>query len=41
MVNTTMEDSGTFQLNFDWFRRQYIIPDADLWTFSAGRNFTI
>ena len=39
LVDTTMQDSETFQLNFDWFCRQSLIPDADLYTVSAGRNF--
>ena len=34
LVDTTMEDSVTFPLTFDWFR-QYFIPDADLYTVSA------
>ena len=33
--DTTLEDSETIQLNFDWSRRQY----ADFYTVSAGRNF--
>ena len=36
-----MEDSETFQLNFDWFRRQYFIPYADLYIVTAGRKFPL
>ena len=35
LVDITMEDSETFQLNFYWSRRQY----ADFYTVPAGRNF--
>ena len=39
LVDTTMEDSETFRFNFDCFCRQYFIPDADIYTVSAERNF--